>query len=207
MIQYLTFNLLPYREIARAKQKREFNVLLMVFAAIAVVTLVLVIGYFKSQVSIQQSRNGKLQSAIAELDAEIKDVNDLEQEVQRFTARKQKIEELQYRRYLVAKMMDDLNEVVPQGVFLSSIKSQGADQYEFVANAPSFLQISNMMASMTSTHFFDTPVFLKSSFQEMKVRDKAGKEKKGPKIQQFTFTSKILSQMPKEEGNPMGGDI
>ncbi|MDO5687127.1 MAG: PilN domain-containing protein [Neisseria sp.] len=157
MIKLIGLNLLPYREIERQEKQKEFN-RLMVLALLAGLVLAGVVWFMLNQtISNQNSRNELLQAGIADLDNQIKDVKDLERQKQEFLARKLKIEELQNERYKAAMIFNDLNTVMPDGVYLTKIESSDGLAYTLSGRALSDSRVAMLMRSLPSTGLFSTP--------------------------------------------------
>lgn len=197
MINYLTFNLLPYREEARMRMKNEFYRLLGICALLGVALAVLVYLFLNSLISAQERRNEELNRGIAELDKQIKEVQNLEKEKQKFIARKQKIEELQNQRYSAAMIFYDLNKIIPEGVYLLSLNSLGGNMYQIVGNAVNDNMIANFMSSIPSTGLFEVPelrqiMTINSNFKGSNVTS-----------QQFTVDTKLYNEAERMAQNSL----
>ncbi|MBQ9619326.1 MAG: pilus assembly protein PilP, partial [Neisseriaceae bacterium] len=121
MIKLIGFNLLPYREIARQKQRDAFNKLLALFTILSLLAAGTIWFALNTTINQQESRNQYLRDENAKLDKEIEEVKSLEQRKKDFIARKQKIEELQNERYVVAIMFKDFNTLDPDGAKFKEI--------------------------------------------------------------------------------------
>jgi type IV pilus assembly protein PilN len=118
-------NLLPHREARRKKRREAFFV--GVAAALIGGLLLLALAYtaLSAMIDRQQSRNEFLQSKIAQLDVQIKDIATLRQEIESLRARQQAVENLQSDRNLPVYLFDDLTQDTPTGVQITSIKQEG----------------------------------------------------------------------------------
>ncbi|GMA84184.1 hypothetical protein GCM10025855_37170 [Shewanella glacialipiscicola] len=113
-------NLLPWREEAREKQKRDYiGILAVVFLASAILVYVAV-SLLEIMTDEQQTRNAYLQSEISLLDtqiAEIKKINERKKDIERRT---DIILNLQQSRNLPTHVLDELVRIVPPGyIFLA----------------------------------------------------------------------------------------
>ena len=70
-------------------------------------------------------KNNLLKKEIVKLDAQIADIQDLENRKQRLVARMEIIEKLQRKRPEIVHQFDELVRTVPDGVYLTSIKQNG----------------------------------------------------------------------------------
>lgn len=118
----ILINLLPHREAARERRKREFNV-----AAVAAVLLGgLIAGAiylaYQAQISLQEGRNRLLSAEITKLDEEIKEISNLQAEIEALAARQKAVEDLQSDRNLPVHMLNELVRFSPEGVYLTSLK-------------------------------------------------------------------------------------
>jgi type IV pilus assembly protein PilN len=121
----ILINLLPHREVRRQQRKQAF------FAGIgaSAVAGVLVVGAWYTLVqqaqAAQEARNAFLQAEIAKLDAQIKDIANLRNEIDALKARQRAVEDLQTDRNLPVHLLDELVRHVPEGVQLSAIRQSG----------------------------------------------------------------------------------
>ena len=83
----ILINLLPHREAARKRQKEQFFTQLGLSALLGGVICGGVFVWYQGQISTQQERNSFLQSEIARLDNEIKDIATLQAQIASLRAR------------------------------------------------------------------------------------------------------------------------
>ncbi len=121
----IRINLLPHREERRKQRKKEFVAMMMLSAIVGVLIVIAVGGYFSSKLSEQEQRNTFIKNENARLDAEIKEVASLKQEIEALKARQQAVEDLQGDRNQPIYLMDELAQQVPEGVYLKSFKQDG----------------------------------------------------------------------------------
>ena len=182
----IKINLLPYREILEQKQKKQFQ-LVMAFGVIAGgVAAFLIWGALAALITNQESRNEELNAGIKELDAQIVKVKDLQAQKQSFLERKQKVEELDNKRFEGARIVDTVNQLVPEGSYLTSIQNIGgsdaniSNTYTLVGKAISDNKVAMFMTALPSTGVFDTPKL-----------DSINKTDNG---QEFKITANLLEQ-------------
>jgi type IV pilus assembly protein PilN len=149
-------NLLPWREQQRKERKLAFFVALG--GATVGALLATFAGYlvFQSQISSQETRNERLRAEIKVLDAQIQEINDLELQKQRFIGRMQVIDKLQRSRSEVVHMFDDIANLVPDGVYLTSFK-QATRRLRFDGVAQSSTRVSTFLRNI------DTSQWMKNS--------------------------------------------
>lgn len=121
----ILINLLPHREAARKRQKEQFFTQLGLSALLGGVICGAVFVWYQGQIASQQERNRFLQSEIARLDNEIKDIASLQAEIASLRARQTAVEDLQADRNLPVHLLDELVAQTPDGVYLTSMKQEG----------------------------------------------------------------------------------
>src|SRR5579863_9608878 len=151
-------NLLPWREQERKVRRREFMVAAggAVFAAI-IFTLGKLL--YSSWTDSQNEKNTLLRNEIKKLDAQIADIQDLENRRQRLLARMEIIERLQRKRPEIVHLFDEIVKTVPEGVYLTNIKQAG-NKLEIHGVAQSSTRVSTFMRNIDGSVWMDNPVLL-----------------------------------------------
>ncbi|OAM27736.1 MULTISPECIES: PilN domain-containing protein [Eikenella] len=157
MIPLIRLNMLPYREEQDKQRKTQFTRLMVFSALVGVGLLVLTYVSLSGMILNQESRNQELADGISKLDIEIKEVQSLEAEKRDFLARKAKVEELENKRFEAARMIDSLNTVAPEGVYLTGIKAKDVSTYTLIGKATSDSKIADFMRVIPTTNVFGQP--------------------------------------------------
>jgi len=149
-------NLLPWREQERKVRRREFMVAAggAIFAAV-----IFVLGgklLYSSWTDAQKEKNSLLTKEIVKLDAQIADIQDLENRKQRLVARMEIIERLQRKRPEIVHLFDELVKTVPEGIYLTQIKETGK-KLEMKGVAQSSTRVSTFMRNIDSSSWMDNP--------------------------------------------------
>ena len=121
----ILINLLPHREERRAARKRAFFVALGIAAVVGAVVVGIWFSLLQQLTSAQQARNAFLKQEIAKLEAQIKDIANLRNEIEALKARQRAVEDLQTNRNIPVYLLDELVKQTPEGIYLTSIKQQG----------------------------------------------------------------------------------
>ncbi|MCV2509645.1 MAG: hypothetical protein N4Q32_04330, partial [Neisseriaceae bacterium] len=130
MINYIRLNLLPYREFAREAKKKQFRNILLVSMFVVIASTIMLYYLLNSRIETQQDRNAYLQSNIQKMSGDLKNISQMEGEKSKLLSQKKSLESLQVERFLVAKMMNDLDHITPKGIQLTKIEPvQGGEQY------------------------------------------------------------------------------
>ncbi|HSY96870.1 MAG TPA: PilN domain-containing protein [Steroidobacteraceae bacterium] len=150
-------NLLPWREQERKVRRREF----LVAAGGAVIASIVLLGVGKllyaGWTEAQIEKNNLLKKEIVKLDAQIADIQDLENRKQRLVARMEIIEKLQRKRPEIVHLFDEIVKTVPEGIYLTAIKQTG-NKLEIHGIAQSSTRVSTFMRNIDSSVWMDNPV-------------------------------------------------
>jgi type IV pilus assembly protein PilN len=140
-------NLLPWREKEREAKKKQFFTLVGV-AFVSAVGIVLG-GHFFMQASMaqQQSRNEHLQNEITALDAQIKEIEELDKTRQSLIDRMKVIENLQSTRPAIVHLFDEMVRALPKGLCLSHLQQQ-ATLVHLEGKAESYARVSSYMKQL-----------------------------------------------------------
>lgn len=150
-------NLLPWRETHRLETNNEFYVVmgLCMFLAAAVG-----FGGYKfaeDKVNFQDQRNNRLNSEIALLQEELKEIKELEETKNNLLARMEIIQQLQGQRPQIVHTFHEVASRLPDGIFLSSMKQSGSSQLVLEGKAESNARVSALMRRMDRSDYFKSP--------------------------------------------------
>jgi type IV pilus assembly protein PilN len=176
-------NLLPHREQKRKERRREFVVGL---AAAAFAAAIFVAGgklVYAGWIDAQNGKNALLKKEIVKLDAQIADIQDLENRKQRLVARMEIIEKLQRKRPEIVHLFDELVKTVPEGIYLTQIKETGK-KLEMKGVAQSSTRVSTFMRNIDSSSWMDNPT--------LQVVESAKDSAIGGASSSFTLTSDVI---------------
>jgi type IV pilus assembly protein PilN len=121
----ILINLLPHREVAREKQKKQFVSQLLLSVVLAAVIAGAGYLWLGQQISEQQDKNRQLKEQTAILDAEIKDIAGLQAQIASLRARQAAVEDLQADRNMPVHLLNEIVGRLPDGIFLRSLKQEG----------------------------------------------------------------------------------
>ena len=155
----MRINLLPHREIRRKQLQQQFFASL---GAVAIVGAVLAWGgwyLLDREHSNQVDRNKFLTSEIARLDKEIEEINRLKEQTASLLARKQVVETLQGNRSETVHLLDQLVRQLPDGMYLRSIKQQGA-KVTVTGVTQSQARVSTLMRNLESSQKLEKPALV-----------------------------------------------
>jgi type IV pilus assembly protein PilN len=192
----ILINLLPHREEKRRLRKQAFFAGLGLSVAVGALLVALAYGAQGQMISSQQERNQYLQSAIAKLDEEIKDVSNLKTEIESLKARQRAVEDLQTGRNMPVYLLNELVAQTPEGIHLTSIRqSDGTVQVTGMAQTNE--RVSEFLRNTGGrSAWLERPELV-----EIKVSSQQSKDARSAK-RMFEFTMRIsLKQSGPEEGD------
>ena len=149
-------NLLPWRAERRKLRQKEFGVMLGVSALGAALLAFLIVGYHKAQIEGQNERNAYVKDQITQVDAKIKEIEELDKKKARLLARKQVIEQLQANRSQMVHLFDSLVRTIPDGVTLTSIRQSG-DKLTLQGRSQSNARVSTYMRNLEGSGWMTNP--------------------------------------------------
>jgi type IV pilus assembly protein PilN len=187
-------NLLPWREELRNQRRNQFFVALGGAAAVSGLLLLLSYFVFDGLIGNQRDRNNFLKDEIARLDEQIEEILRLENSKARLLARMEIIEQLQRSRPGIVHVFDDLVTVMPEGVFLNSIKQTGR-RIEMVGVAESNTRVSALMRNIDDSEWLTNP-----DLEVVEVKTIGGRRgQAGPKASEFKVFAKTVEQLGEDE--------
>lgn len=145
----ILINLLPHREAARKRRREVFYAGLGASALAGAVIAGGVYLWYAAQISTQQQRNGVLASEIKRLEAQIKDIASLQEEIAALRARQQAVEDLQADRNMPVHLLNELTRQLPDGVYLTGMK-QTNDTVAITGVAQSNERVSELLRNLST---------------------------------------------------------
>lgn len=121
----IRINLLPHREARRELAKKTFYGLTFAAFLAGLGMVFLVWSVLQANISRQETRNEYIRAENRKLDAQIKEIATLRQEIDALRARQRAVEDLQADRNLPVHLLAELVKQTPEGVFLRSLKQEG----------------------------------------------------------------------------------
>ncbi|MFZ1444122.1 MAG: PilN domain-containing protein, partial [Candidatus Dechloromonas phosphoritropha] len=116
------------------------------------------LGYtiIDGHITSQASANDFLKREIAVLDKQIAEIKLLKEKTQALLARKQVIEDLQRDRSETVYLLSELVNQVPEGVYLKSLKQDGA-KVNITGYAQSNARVSALMRNLEASPWLENP--------------------------------------------------
>lgn len=149
-------NLLPWRAERRKARQKEFMGMLGLAAVAGVLASILIVMFYSARISNQEGRNQYLRGEITKVDAQIKEIEELDKKKAKLLARKEVIEELQANRSQMVHLFDSLVRTIPDGVTLTTIKQEG-DVLTLGGRSQSNARVSTYMRNLEGSGWMTNP--------------------------------------------------
>ena len=190
----ILINLLPHREVKRAQRKRAFFIGLGGSFAGGLVIAGVWFTALQQLTAAQNDRNEFLKAEIARLDAQIKDIATLRQEIEALKARQAAVENLQTDRNVPVYLLNELTKQTPEGVYLTSVNQQGQ-----MVSVRGIAQTNERVSELLRNTFYNSPWLEKPDLIEIKATNVgAGREAR----RLFEFSMRVAIKRPQPATAP-----
>ncbi len=187
----ILINLLPHREERRQRRKVAFFAGLGA-AAIAGLAIVGVWYLIVQQLTVvQQERNQFLQSEIAKLDAQIKDIATLKAEIASLVARQKAVEDLQVDRNLPVHLLNELVKQTPEGIYFTTVKQDGQ-----ILTVNGIAQTQERISELLRNTAYASAWMVKPELVESKATTVTGANREQKRL--FDFSMRIGVKRPQD---------
>lgn len=150
-------NLLPWRQEQRKEQQRQFFTIMGLMVVLVAVGILAVHLQYARLIGVQDSRNDYLRKHIKEVEKQIAEIDELAAKKERLLARMEIIQQLQRNRPEIVRLFDELVRVMPDGVYLSSLKQQNTNLV-MTGIAQSNARVSALMRNIDQSEWLTNPV-------------------------------------------------
>jgi type IV pilus assembly protein PilN len=191
----ILINLLPHREEKRRQRKRSFFVGLAACFLGGVAIVGIWYSVLQQMKSAQDSRNSFLNTEIARLDTQIKDIATLKAEIEALKARQKAVEDLQTDRNVPVHLLNELVKQTPEGVFLTAIRQTGQ-----VVAITGTAQTNERVSEFLRNTLYNSPWLEKPELVEIKAiaATTTGREQR----RLFEFSMRVTIKRPQSAPAP-----
>ena len=183
----IRINLLPHR----AEKRRAKQIQFIAFSVISVLLGAVIVGFvhvaIMAQIDYQERRNAYLNKEIIILDKQIDEIKKLREQTKSLLARKTVVENLQSTRADVVHLLDQMLRILPDGVYLKSLKQTG-NKISLVGYAQSNARVSTLMRSIEDSPWLDTPTLIEIHATGVG----------GTRLSEFLLNFNLTKQIPPE---------
>ncbi|MFC0119323.1 PilN domain-containing protein [Pseudoalteromonas xiamenensis] len=149
-------NLLPWRQQQRQASQKRFLALIGSLVFVAFFSMYMLGGIYSSMRDGQDIKNAYLNTEIALLDKQIREINELNTKKENLQQRMKLIEELQSNRNLGTQLIDEIARIVPAGIYLTSLERKGK-MLKVVGRSESNNRLSSMLRNVESSYLLEKP--------------------------------------------------
>jgi len=146
-------NLLPWREAYRKEKKEQFLAVIGGVVLLSGLIAYLWIVSVESSIENQEARNHLLETEIATMEKQVKEIADLKKVRDDLLARIKIIQDLQGTRPLIVRYFDDFARSIPDGVFVTMVARQGG-MVSIEGVAESYNRVATFMRNLDSSDWF-----------------------------------------------------
>ncbi|EGQ8580267.1 pilus assembly protein PilN [Vibrio cholerae] len=184
-------NLLPWRDARREAHKRRFLGLVTLGVLLAVLMQFAAGEYLGGQMALQQERIGYLQQHIFSLDQQIAKLKIAEEEHKALLTRLTVVEQLQQKRNKTTEFMNQMPNLIPEGVYVDKIKMNG-HQIEITGISDSTARLATMLDNLEKS----------DKLTDVEMHEiVSGNKRFGKQFQSFKVSFQILTPA----SNPQAG--
>ncbi len=155
----IRINLLPHR----AEKRKARQIQLIAFSVISLLLGMAIVGFVHvaigTQIDLQDRRNKYLKDETAILDKQIEEIKKLREQTDALLARKNVVENLQTTRSDVVHLLDQMLRILPDGVYLKSLKQSGS-RITMIGSAQSNARISTLMRAVENSPWLESPTLV-----------------------------------------------
>ncbi|WP_428819814.1 PilN domain-containing protein [Microbulbifer sp. MCCC 1A16149] len=149
-------NLLPWRQEYRAQKQKEFQQVAVLVVLATVASVFMWMKTVDAQIANQNERNQLLNTEIAALNKQVREIKDLKKRRQELIDRMRVIQELQGNRPLAVRYFDEMVRAAPEGLWLTHLKRTGKT-LKVSGVAESNNRVSSFMRSLDQSEWFQSP--------------------------------------------------
>jgi type IV pilus assembly protein PilN len=149
-------NLLPWREKAKLKRKRDFGIVLSCCLLLVTSVGLGVRHYFVYQQEQQEQRNQILVREMAMLDHQLAEIKSIREKKKSLKERIQLIQTLQESRNVTTRLFNDIPQLTPAGVYLERLNLANS-MVSVDGKSESNSRIARFMRQIEASTWLSTP--------------------------------------------------
>lgn len=152
-------NLLPWRQLQRAQEKKWLTVTLLM-ALLSAMLIVFILNYYVLHVLYHQThRNHLLRTELALLEKRIEKVQRVQQERKEGIAKIVRIKRMQASTTLIVRFLDELVKILPFGIYLEQLEIK-KESITLHAYSQSHADIAVFIKKIEQSHWLQKPMLL-----------------------------------------------
>ena len=161
-------NLLPWRDAAREKSRKQFMMAVIAALAFGVLATFFWYSWMLGNISYQESRNERLVMETKKLDKTIAEIKKLDATRKALLDRIAIIDKLQATRPGIVHLFDEMVKSLPRGLYLTRLEQKGT-QIRLIGKSESNARVSSYMERLNASEWLSS-----SSLNILSVDKKQG---------------------------------
>lgn len=195
---YVLINLMPYREKIKQQKIKMVVGTMSGFIFLSLLLLVALYSLISLQIDNQIERNDFINKENKKLDANIKEISNLKEEIKQTLAKRKVVEDLQVDRSDVVNILNIISNQLPEGMSLKSIK-QTNNILTIIGLTQSNNKVSNYMINLESANFFTKPELVEIKSVQNPTKKQGAKVADDQSYSEFIIKITIKSKLPAED--------
>lgn len=195
---YILINLLPYRDKIKKEQIRQFSLLMIIFAAVAIFINSILYSILILETDAQNSRNEYIINKNKKLDEDIKAIAGLRDEIKATLAKRKVVENLQANNSDSVNILNNIATQLPDGMALKNV-SEKDNKITIIGNTLSNNKVSTYITNLISTDFFTNPELVEIKSIQIQSKKQNAKVKDDQNISEFTLNVYIKQKDDEEK--------
>ncbi|MDR2365902.1 MAG: PilN domain-containing protein [Zoogloeaceae bacterium] len=191
----IRINLLPYKEELRKARRQQFGVLAAAFGGAAAFVIFAVYALYGTAIESQNSRNQQLQSEIDSTKRQLAEIEEIKAKSAALLGRKSAIESLQKDRNNTVRLLSEMVQQTPEGIYLTSLQQTGKN-VEIKGYAQSNSRVSILMRNIESSRWMGSP----------KLREVKAVLVRGRRVPEFTLSFQTVEDKGDEAASKTEGE-
>lgn len=187
----ILINLLPYREERRKQRKQAFFAGIGLAVVVGGVVIALIWMLLQMLIANQQQRNSYLEGEIARMDAQIKDIATLREEIDSLKKRQEAVERLQGERNLPVHLLNELAKLAPEGIYFTAVK-----QSDKLVTLQGLAQSQERISELLRNTSRDSQWLLTPKLGEIKLANVSTTARDAKRLFDFSMTVSIKGVEP-----------
>lgn len=147
-------NLLPWREERRDRKNREFRLVGLFAAVLAVAIAFAVWSYFNNELNDQYDANNHITEQNKALDKQLTEIETLEGRREAIVSRMRVIQDLQGRRPVPVRVWYDVANALPQALYLNVFQREGS-LLSFTGRADNPNVVSSLVRNLNASDWLE----------------------------------------------------
>lgn len=158
---YVFINLMPFRQQIKKEQLKIISIIVGFFVLVAGLIVFGIYSFLTIQNEMQERRNNYIVKQGNKLDEEIKDIKNLQEQINSTLEKRKVVERLQNNRGNTVKLFNEISRSLPDGALLTGVTSReefGKEVVTLIGKTSSNNKVSSYMTQLVDSGVFERPI-------------------------------------------------